>query len=553
MNNLKIGARLNLAFGGMLVLLILIACIGWSSLSATKARMDIVVNENNAKISLSNSMLAELNLVARSARNYILYTDRETQSRMQGRIETAEKKFNASAERLGTLVRSEKAKQLYAEISAQAPQTLRLLNQVLRIVSDGKAAEAPAFLQNSVQKQQDGTFALINGMVELQEKQNRDLIEEMHSAYQSAVRILLGTALLACIAAAALAWSITRSITVPINEAVVVAQTVAAGDLTRAIAVTGRDEVSQLLTALKAMTGSLATIVGEVRAGTETIGTASRQIATGNQDLSSRTEEQASSLEETASSMEELTSTVKQSADNARQANVLANSASEVAVRGGSVVAQVVDTMGSINDSSKKIVDIIGVIDGIAFQTNILALNAAVEAARAGEQGRGFAVVASEVRTLAQRSAAAAREIKELIGDSVEKVSAGARLVDQAGATMDEIVESVRRVTDIMAEIASASQEQNLGIEQINQAITQMDQVTQQNAALVEEAAAAAESMQEQAVTLARAVGAFTLAAGERREHQVLPRPGNRPSHTSLMVAVTMPSASGSPRSTART
>jgi methyl-accepting chemotaxis protein len=270
----------------------------------------------------------------------------------------------------------------------------------------------------------------------------------------------------------------------PLGHAVTVAETVAAGDLSAQIVVESRDEAGQLMHALREMNASLAKVVGEVRMGTELIATASGQIASGNQDLSSRTEEQASSLEETAASMEELTSTVKQNADNARQANQLAVSASEVAVKGGSVVSQVVNTMGSINASSKKIVDIIGVIDGIAFQTNILALNAAVEAARAGEQGRGFAVVASEVRSLAQRSAAAAKEIKTLIGDSVEKVEEGSKQVAEAGRTMDEIVGSVRRVTDIMGEITAASQEQTSGIEQINQAISQMDQVTQQNAAL---------------------------------------------------------------------
>jgi methyl-accepting chemotaxis protein len=259
------------------------------------------------------------------------------------------------------------------------------------------------------------------------------------------------------------------------------------------------------------MNASLVNIVGQVRTGTDTIATASRQIAAGNMDLSSRTEQQASSLEETASSMEELTSTVKQNADNARQANQLAVTASDVAVKGGSVVSEVIDTMASINEASKKIVDIISVIDGIAFQTNILALNAAVEAARAGEQGRGFAVVASEVRNLAQRSAAAAKEIKGLIGDSVEKVAVGSKLVEQAGATMEEVVASVRRVTDIMGEISAASQEQRAGIEQVNQAIVQMDQVTQQNAALVEEASAAAESMQEQAAGLSQAVSIFKL------------------------------------------
>ncbi|MBC7415460.1 MAG: methyl-accepting chemotaxis protein, partial [Herminiimonas sp.] len=277
------------------------------------------------------------------------------------------------------------------------------------------------------------------------------------------------------------------------------------------IVVNSTDETGRLLQALKDMNANLQKIVAEVRSGTDTIATASSEIASGNLDLSSRTEQQASSLEETASSMEELTSTVKQNADNARQANGLAMTASEVARKGGSVVAEVVQTMGSINASSRKIIDIIAVIDGIAFQTNILALNAAVEAARAGEQGRGFAVVASEVRNLAQRSAAAAKEIKSLIGDSVEKVEIGTKLVDQAGATMGEIVDSVRRVTDIMGEITAASQEQTAGIEQINQAITEMDNVTQQNAALVEEAAAAAESLQDQAANLSQVVSVFKL------------------------------------------
>ena len=309
--------------------------------------------------------------------------------------------------------------------------------------------------------------------------------------------------------------SVARSISRPLNEAVRIAQTVAAGDLTSRIEVDGADEASQLLRALKDMNESLVRIVGEVRVSTDTIATASGQIASGNMDLSARTESQASSLEKTASSMEELTSTVKQNADNARQANQLAVSASEVAVKGGSVVTQVVDTMGSINASSKKIVDIIGVIDGIAFQTNILALNAAVEAARAGEQGRGFAVVAAEVRNLAQRSAGAAKEIKTLIGDSVDKVEVGAKLVDQAGATMQEIVDSVRRVTDIMSEITAASQEQMSGIEQVNEAVTQMDSSTQQNAALVEEAAAAAQSLRDQAGKLSQVVSVFKLDGGK--------------------------------------
>ncbi len=311
-----------------------------------------------------------------------------------------------------------------------------------------------------------------------------------------------------------LSYLISRSVTVPLGRAIGIARQIALGDLTARIEVASEDETGQLLQALKDMNESLVRIVGEVRAGTDTIATASGQIASGNLDLSSRTEKQASALEETASSMEELTGTVKQNADNAQQANVLALSASEVAVKGGAVVTQVVDTMSSINAASRKIVDIIGVIDGIAFQTNILALNAAVEAARAGEQGRGFAVVAAEVRSLAQRSASAAKEIKLLIDDSVETVNAGSRLVDQAGTTMNEMVDSIGRVTDIMCEITAASREQTSGIEQINQAIMQMDDVTQQNAALVEQAAAAAQSMQEQAGNLSQVVSVFKLADG---------------------------------------
>jgi len=333
---------------------------------------------------------------------------------------------------------------------------------------------------------------------------------------------------------------IARSITRPLEQAVAIANTVASGDLTSEIEVKSGDETGQLLRALREMNGSLQNLVGQVRAGTDTIAAASSQISSANFDLAARTEEEASSLQETASAMEQLTGTVKQNAEHAHQANLLARSASEVASKGGNVVSQVVGTMGSINESARKIVDIIAVIDGIAFQTNILALNAAVEAARAGEQGRGFAVVAAEVRQLAQRSAAAAKEIKDLISDSVEKIDTGARLVDEAGSTMSEIVASVKRVTDIMGEITTASEEQSSGIEQVNKAIAQMDQVTQRNAALVEEEASTADALRAQAEKLAVTVSVFRLRetpAVQQEPNNVLALAAKHAEHVRLTAA----------------
>ncbi|HEX7647755.1 MAG TPA: methyl-accepting chemotaxis protein [Noviherbaspirillum sp.] len=358
------------------------------------------------------------------------------------------------------------------------------------------------------------TTETINAQSKLYDVIVTDLTNIVEARRATVVRtqyLLLAALVALAVVGAIVALRIVRSITLPMEEAVGYAKRVAAGDLTANIKVASTNETGQLLQALKDMTESLVRIVAEVRSGTDAIASASGEIATGNMDLSARTEQQAGSLEETAASMEEITGTVKQNAENAMQANQLALSASEVAAKGGRMVANVVDTMGSINESSRKIVDIISVIDGIAFQTNILALNAAVEAARAGEQGRGFAVVASEVRTLAQRSAAAAKEIKELINDSVNKVDAGAKLVDETGATMDEIVNSIKHVADIVSEITAASREQSAGIEQVNEAITQMDEATQQNAALVEEAAAAAAALKDQAENLAMVVSVFKL------------------------------------------
>jgi len=395
------------------------------------------------------------------------------------------------------------------EVKAQIDKTLTITNQSL-INAQELTLPANEFFEEYTRT--------INSVYEFNAVATENLVSVLNirvADLQQTLYLMFGVMTIALAASVLLSIVFVRSITVPMNRAIVIANAVASGDLTTRIETVATNETGQLMRALKGMNDNLVDLVGKVRSGTDSITTASGEIASGNSDLSQRTEEQASSLEETASSMEELTSTVKQNADNARQANQLAAGASEVAVKGGAVVGQVVQTMNEINESSKKIVDIISVIDGIAFQTNILALNAAVEAARAGEQGRGFAVVATEVRTLAQRSAAAAKEIKELISASVDKVEDGTRLVDEAGTTMDEIVSSVKRVTDIMAEISAASQEQSAGIEQVHQAVTQMDEVTQQNAALVEEASAAAESMQDQAQSLTQAVTVFKLSGGD--------------------------------------
>jgi methyl-accepting chemotaxis protein len=417
-------------------------------------------------------------------------------------------------------VKSAEGKRMMEIVAARRKEYIDIRNGIFKSKADGESN----WTQQIDARLVPAMNAYVKAIEDVVDRQtvlfhsSRESVDAIHASGRNLL-VVLGA--IALFLGAALAWLLSRSITRPLSHAVAVARTVASGDLTGRIDVTSTDETGQLLQALKDMNDSLVEIVAKIRAGTDTIATASSQIAAGNVDLSSRTEEQASSLEETASSMEELTSTVKQNADNARQANQLAASASEVAAKGGLVVGEVVTTMGSINESSRKIVDIISVIDGIAFQTNILALNAAVEAARAGEQGRGFAVVATEVRSLAQRSAAAAKEIKTLIGDSVEKVDAGGKLVEAAGKTMEEIVSSVKRVTDIMGEITAASLEQSSGIEQVNQAITQMDQVTQQNAALVEEAAAASESMREQAGALAQAIATFKIAGTEAASGRV--------------------------------
>jgi methyl-accepting chemotaxis protein len=513
MKNLKIGIRLGIGFGAVLLLLVVVAGVGINGMSRTKFALDEIVDSNVYKMNLVQDMSESIHIVSRVIRTAVLLSDPAAIDHELMKVTAASEKYDVSLSALEKTAASAQGRAIRDKISAARRVAVSINDKVIALAKVDKDAEATDLLMKEAGPAVTKWQEAMDENIELQKANNKIDVDLANEAYRSAQMLMLVLAGLAILLGGAIAWFVARSITRPIGEAVAVARTVASGDLSSRIHVESQDETGQLLQALKDMNDSLVSIVGQVRTGTDTIATASNQIASGNLDLSSRTEQQASSLEETASSMEEMTSTVKQNADNARQANQLAISASEVALKGGAVVSQVVDTMESINASSKKIVDIIGVIDGIAFQTNILALNAAVEAARAGEQGRGFAVVASEVRNLAQRSAAAAKEIKSLIGDSVEKVETGAKLVDEAGSTMQAIVESIKSVTDIMGEITTASQEQTSGIEQINQAITQMDEVTQQNAALVEEAAAAAGALQDQAGNLAQVVSVFKLSA----------------------------------------
>ncbi|MBI4290812.1 MAG: MCP four helix bundle domain-containing protein [Betaproteobacteria bacterium] len=509
-SNMKISVRLGVVFGVISLTLIGVATLGAVNATHAISFSRSMSQENRETIALSNAQSAVWALRWGVAQ-FIAVTDANDRKQIVDSQESIRKQFDDSMRfyQSGTHTGEEIA--VLKDLNGAFDKYIRARSKWFELYGSGKMDEAAKFRAEHLTPAGGATVKNLSNLIELQKKFAEANESNANSSITRERMVLVVVGALALLVSAVLAWIFVRSITRPLKQALAVAQRVAAGDLSGTVEARSMDETGELLQALKDMNESLVRIVGEVRSSAEAIGGGTKQIASGNADLSQRTEEQASSLEETASSMEELTSTVKQNAENARQANQLAIGASEVAVKGGSVVSQVVETMSSINESSKKIVDIIGVIDGIAFQTNILALNAAVEAARAGEQGRGFAVVASEVRNLAQRSAAAAKEIKALIGDSVDKVGAGTKLVDEAGKTMEEIVASVKRVTDIMGEITAASQEQSAGIEQVNQAITQMDEVTQQNAALVEEAAAAAESLEEQARTLETAVAVFKV------------------------------------------
>ncbi|WP_288409927.1 methyl-accepting chemotaxis protein [uncultured Herbaspirillum sp.] len=527
--NVKISVRLAVCFAILIAVMCLITGTAMKSLSGVSEATSQIVDDRYVKISLTNDVSDNVNAAARNLRNALLARNAEEAAKYLGAGQENSSRTVEALGKLEKMINTPKGKEMFADLIAARNAYSGPRDKLRDLIKQQKKDEGIEYLFKEVIPRQDEYFRVLDKFVDYQKSLMDASVAQGKEISSSAVTLMLVLSGIAIVLCALAAWLVTRSITRPLNEAVKVASAVAEGDLTVQIGQTSKDETGMLLASLKTMNESLHRIVSEVRSGTDTINTASSEIATGNLDLSSRTEEQAGALEETASTMEELTSTVKQNADNARQANQLAATASEVAVQGGSVVGQVVQTMGEINEASKKIVDIISVIDGIAFQTNILALNAAVEAARAGEQGRGFAVVASEVRTLAQRSASAAKEIKALIDDSVTRVDNGSRLVEQAGSTMGEVVASVKRVTDVVAEISAASNEQSDGIEQINHAITQMDQVTQQNAALVEEAAAAAQSLQEQSSRLTATVSVFKLSSNDAGRAQAARKPAPKP------------------------
>ncbi len=511
MKDLRIGSRLGLGFAMVLALLVLMTVIGVWRLQDIGNRTAEMISLDLTKERLASEWAA--NIDANGVRTVALIksANPEHQQYFKEQVAGTVAGTSAAQKKLDELIKSDDGRKVFDALLEQRKIYNDLRNAVFKLKEAGDEAAALAALESKLMPAMKEYSVRVAALAAYQRALINHSAAVVDTQYRSGRTILISVGVLALILGSIAAWRLSIGITRPLQRAVQATAAVAAGDLSVHIVVDRKDEIGQLLHGLHDMTQNLLQTVREVRSGADTIATASSEIASGNLDLSSRTEQQAGSLEETASAVEQLTSTVKQNADNAREANQLALSASNVAVEGGAVVGQVVDTMSAINESSHRIVDIISVIDGIAFQTNILALNAAVEAARAGEQGRGFAVVASEVRSLAQRSASAAKEIKSLIGDSVDKVASGSKLVEQAGKTMSEVVSSVKRVSDIVAEISAATQEQSAGIAEVNHAITQMDQVTQQNAALVEQAAAAAGSLQDQAARLAQVVGVFKL------------------------------------------
>nr|WP_186329614.1 methyl-accepting chemotaxis protein [Variovorax boronicumulans] len=516
LKNLKLGTRLAFGFGLVVVLLVGVAILGLVSMAQIQNRLDDIVSVNNKEANLAGAMRSAVSQVAQRSRDIVLYDGVRKRVAIEGiaqarqRYEAAEKELTAMFELPDTTPHE---KELLAKVATLKTAAVPLVSKVVELGRTDMTDEAARFLGTQVDGPMQAWYEALGELSDAEEKANNEAAEEAQTAYDRARMLMLAM----CAAGVALglvaAWWITRSITVPISEAVRIARTVSSGDLTSRIDVRGKDETGQLLAALRDMNENLIRVVSTVRHSSDSIATGAGEIAAGNQDLSQRTEEQASNLQQTAASMEQIGSTVQSNAETARQAAQLATAAAAAAEQGGAVVGQVVGTMDAISGGSRKVSEIIGLIDGIAFQTNILALNAAVEAARAGDQGRGFAVVATEVRSLAGRSAQAAKEIKSLIGESVKMAEVGTTQADAAGAAMGDIVKQVKRVADLIAEISAASHEQTTGIGQVSGAVNQLDQVTQQNAALVEQSAAAADSLNAQVGRMVDAVGVFQLPA----------------------------------------
>ncbi len=527
LNNLRVGTRLGASFAVILLLLAVMLLVSIWRLDSTSAAVKEMMDTPLAKERLLDEQLRNVAVGVTRGKAIAKSSDPVLESIFTDEVKASTARGNEIVKALAAFPKDPGEQPLLEKFNAARTAYLGARDPMMAAKRAGNAEEANRIHDTQFAVAGPAYIEALTAVLEYQRKAIGDMNTAIAENAAAGKTRLAALGVVAILLGAVLALLLTRSITRPLAVAVEAANEFANGDLTTQMKVDGKDEPAQLLHAMERMRGNLADVVANVRHGSEGVATASAEIAQGNNDLSARTEQQASALEQTAASMEQLGSTVKQNASSARQANQLAMNASTVAVKGGSVVGEVVQTMKGINESSRKISDIISVIDGIAFQTNILALNAAVEAARAGEQGRGFAVVASEVRSLAGRSAEAAKEIKSLISASVERVEQGTALVDQAGSTMTEVVESIRRVTEIMGEISVASAEQSEGVSQVGEAVTQMDQATQQNAALVEQMAAAASSLRSQAQELVQVVAVFKLAGGEQTSHTLSQRPAS--------------------------